>query len=229
MGDPAPTTPSASSRAAALLIRRRFGLSLPPPYIGDPGPEELIRVAQAVDGAAIAAVKWRVFGTTYRGLLSDRFLDRREVVPPVSYWTGRAMVPPSRRHRLFVWGRPGTVFGYLDCGPAASLIVGADDAREVGEVFELYVDPSAAGRGGGTRLLEAAEAWLTEVGLDELELSVLDRNLAARTFYERHGWSDSGARLPRELTTETIVEARYHKGPMRRPRQTRPAGCSADG
>lgn len=229
MGDPAPSSPSASSRSAAMLIRRRFGLSLPPPYIGEPGVEEPVRVAHAVDGAAIAAVKWRVFGTTYRGLFSDRFLDARGVVPPVSYWTGRAMVPPSRRHRLYVWGRPGTVFGYLDCGPVPSAIdvqgrgaagepptdegapTEGDGEAEVGEIFELYVDPSAAGRGGGGRLLNAAEAWLGDVGLSALELSVLDRNAAAREFYERHGWTDSGVRLDRDLSTETIQEARYQK------------------
>lgn len=218
MGDPAPSTPSEGSRAAAMLIRRRFGLALPPPFVGVPGSEEPIRVAQATDGAAIAAVKWRVFGSTYRGLFSDRFLDGRDVVPPVSYWTGRAMIPPSRRHRLFVWGRPGAVFGYLDCGPAESVVLreaGTETPTgdaEVGEVFELYVDPSATGRGGGTRLLEAAEAWLDDAGLASFELSVLDRNAAARAFYEHHGWTDSGVRVPRNLNTETIHEARFQKG-----------------
>lgn len=231
MGDPAPATADAAARAAARLVRRRFGLSLPPPFIGEPGPEEPIRVARAEDGAAVAAVKWRVFGTSYRGLFSDRFLDNRDVVPPVSYWTGRAMVPPSRRHRLLVWGRPGTVFGYLDCGPATAALTPADDATPtaavgagesagddhrdrsaVGEVFELYVDPSASAVGGGTRLLEAAEDWLGRAGLARLELSVLETNAAARTFYERRGWVDSGRRVVREVSGEHLIEARYEKG-----------------
>ncbi|MCU1352203.1 MAG: hypothetical protein JWM05_1412, partial [Acidimicrobiales bacterium] len=59
------------------------------PPSGDPLPP--VRPAAATDGAAIAAVKWRAFGTSYRGILPDELLDRREVVPPVAFWVGRAM------------------------------------------------------------------------------------------------------------------------------------------
>ena len=163
--DPAPATASKVATAQARLIRRRFGLALPIPFAAPPGDDEPVRVATAMDGPAVAAVKWRVFGTNYRGgVLPDTFLDSRDVVPPASFWVGRAMVPPSRRHRLLVWGRPGTVFGYVDCGPAhpddvtVDRRVGASGDLEVGEVWELYVDPSAQGRGGGARLLSAASA-----------------------------------------------------------------------
>lgn len=118
MGDPASDEAPPAAQRAAHLLRRRFGLALPPPFVGPPSPTEAVRPARVVDGAAIAAIKWRTFGTSYRGLLPDDFLDARGVVPPATYWTGRAMVPPSRHHRLLVWGRPGTVFGYLDAGPA---------------------------------------------------------------------------------------------------------------
>lgn len=118
LGGPAPDGAPASHQRAAALIRRRFGLALPPPFVVPPSDTEPVRPATAVDGAAIAAVKWRVFATSYRhGVLPDAFLDTRDVVPSASFWTGRAMVPPSRRHRLLVWGRPGTVRGYCDCGP----------------------------------------------------------------------------------------------------------------
>lgn len=118
LGDPAPATAPVHLVRRAELVRRRFGVALPPPFAAPPGPDDPIRPATAFDGAAIAAVKWRVFGTSYRGgVLPDDFLDRREVVPPPSFWVGRAMVPPSRRHRLLVWGRPGAVHGYIDTGP----------------------------------------------------------------------------------------------------------------
>jgi GNAT superfamily N-acetyltransferase len=166
-GDPPPLVADAADLRRAALIRRRFGLALPPPFVAAPAGDEPVRVAVATDGAAIAAVKWRAFGANYRGgVLSDAFLDRREVVPAVSFWVGRAMVPPSRRHRLFVWGRPGTVLGYLDAGP-----VHPDDAEpgspDAGEVYELYVDPAAQGRGGGLRLLRAAEEWFAAQGSSE--------------------------------------------------------------
>jgi len=209
MGDPAPSEATATDQRAALLVRRRFGLALPPPFVGPPAADQPIRPATAVDGVAIAAVKWRVFGTTYRvGVLPAAFLDRREVAPPASFWTGRAMVPPSRRHRLLVWGRPGSVFGYADCGP-----VHPDEASpaspEAGEVFELYVDPTAQGVGGGTQLLAAAEAWLGGVGYDRLELSTLASNRRAQAFYERHGWSATGSVAHVDPDDAAFDELRY--------------------
>ncbi|HEX2574789.1 MAG TPA: GNAT family N-acetyltransferase [Aquihabitans sp.] len=210
-GDPARAVAAEADLRSATLIRRRFGLSLPPPFAGTPSEEEPVRVAVAVDGAAVASVKWRAFGTSYRGVLPDAFLDEREVVPPVSFWTGRAMVPPSRRHRLLVWGRPGTVLGYADCGP-----VHLDDADpdhpDAGEVYELYVDPSVQGRGGGGQLLDAAEAWLADAGHRRVELSALAGNDRARRFYEQRGWAPTGRVTHVSLAAVAFDEVRYARG-----------------
>lgn len=223
MGDPAPPEATPAQARQAQLVRRRFGLALPTPFVGPPGAEEPVRVAAATDGAAIAAVKWRAFGSSYRGILPDAFLDSRDVVPPASFWTGRAMVPPSRKHRLLVWGRPGCVHGYLDCGPAHPEDVAADAAAEgdpapvdtaddvVGEVWELYVDPAAQHRGGGARLLAAAEEWLDGVGLHEQVLSVLGANAAARAFYVDRGWEPTGRTVPVDLGVVAFEEHRMRR------------------
>jgi ribosomal protein S18 acetylase RimI-like enzyme len=205
--------PSDAARRAAHLVRRRFGLALPPPFTAAPsaGDEERpIRRATAFDGAAIAAVKWRAFGVTYRGVLPDRFLDQREVVPPPAFWSGRAMVPPSPRYQLWVWGRPGEVFGYADTGP-----VHPDDASpdrpEAGELYELYVDPAAQGCGGGSRLLAEAEASLAASSAGWAELSVLDVNHRARAFYEARGWTDTGRVNHVDLGVVAFDERRYDR------------------
>lgn len=207
LGDPAPADAPPAARSRAALVRRRFGLALPPPFVDPPGVGEPIRRATAFDGAAIAAVKWRCFGTNYRGVFPDEFLDGRDVVPPASYWTGRAMVPPSRRHGLFVWGRPGTVHGYVDCGPAHPS--DRTGHRDVGEVFELYVDPSRQGGGGGRALLAEAEAFLAEVEFVDLELSVVDANVAGQAFYRSAGWSDTGRVLAVDLGVVAFGERRF--------------------
>lgn len=208
-GDPPPTEASRSEQRAADLIRRRFGLSLPPPFIGLPGTEEPVRVAVATDGPAIAAIKWRAFGTSYRGgVLADDFLDTRDVVPPASFWVGRAMLPPSRLHRLFVWGRPGTAFGYLDAGPVHP--EDADPSQPPsGEVYELYVDPVAQRAGGGARLLAAAETWFAAQGLTRVELATLESNPAAQAFYEQQGWERTGQVTPVDLGTVSFVQVRF--------------------
>lgn len=203
-----PIEASAGDRRSAELIRRRFGLALPPPFACVPGRDEPVRRAVATDGAAIAAVKWRAFGASYRGgVLSDAFLDRREVAPPPPFWVGRAMLPPSRRHRLLVWGRPGTVFGYADTGPVHDDDANAERA-EAGEVYELYVDPMAQRRGGGARLLAATEEEMVDWGAHWAELSVLDTNTDARAFYEAGGWVDTGQLTHVDLATVAFDERR---------------------
>lgn len=208
VGEPPKGATAAQQREAALL-RRRFGLALPPPFLAAVNVEAPVRVATAQDGPAIAAVKWRAFGASYRGgVLPDAFLDARGVVPPVSFWVGRAMVPPSRRHRLLVWGRPGTVAGYIDVGPVH--LEDADPGEpESGEVYELYVDPLAQGSGGGSVLLAAAEDWLRSVGYQRAELSVLDSNARAKAFYVASGWTPSGRLIPVDLGVVAFTEARF--------------------
>lgn len=208
-GDPPPVEAAPADARAADLIRRRFGLALPPPFIGHPEAAEPVRVATAADGAAIAAIKWRAFGANYRGgVLADAFLDQRGVVPPASFWVGRAMVPPSRRHRLLVWGRPGRVFGYLDAGPVHP--EDADpEAPESGEVYELYIDPVAQGCGGGGRLLDAAETWFRSAGFVRAELSTLVSNPAAQGFYRSRGWEPTGRIIPVDLGIVAFEEMRF--------------------
>lgn len=230
LGDPAPSVAPAGSQRRAELVRRRFGVALPPPFAGVPAAEEPIRPAVAHDGAAIASIKWRAFGTSYRGVLPDTFLDARDVVPPASFWTGRAMVQPSRRHRLLVWGRPGRVFGYVDTGPAhpddlpaASGAVEAGGPGAVGEVYELYVDPAAQGLGGGARLLAAGAAALADAGFARLELSVMARNERAQRFYRAQGWNPTGRVVHVDLGSLAFDEARFARG------STSDGGHASDG
>ena len=209
--DPA-AVPGAAERAPAALVRRRFGLSLPPPFadpLGDGADPPPVRPAAPTDGAAIAAVKWRTFGVSYRGVLPDDFLDRRDVVPPPSAWVNRATLPPSRQHALLVWGRPGEVHGYVDTGPARD---DDTDPARTGEVRELYVDPSAQRRGGGVLLLDAAVGRLAAAGLADCLLWVMAANSAGRAFYAAQGWAGDGATKQVALGSSTIEELRYHRG-----------------
>ncbi len=223
-GDPPAEVADAGSQRAAELLRRRFGLSLPPPFVRLPDTDIRVdnavpvRTAVAEDGAAVAAVKWRAFGVNYRGgVLADDFLDRREVYPEASFWTGRAMLAPTRQHRLLVWGRPGTVFGYADVGPVHP--EDADQARpDAGEVYELYVDPSAQGRGGGTALLRSTEDWFVAAGFSWAELNVLATNVAGQRFYRSHRWSPTGRTRHVDLGVVAFDEVRLARrlgGPFR--------------
>lgn len=219
-GDPPAEAADPVSQQAAHLLRRRFGLALPPPFAAAPGsgdPLPPVRTASAADSGAIAAIKWRAFGVNYRnGVLPDAFLDTRTVFPEASFWAGRAMLAPTRRHKLLVWGRPGTVFGYADVGPVHP--EDADPARpDAGEVYELYVDPLAQGRGGGTALLAGAEDWLASAGSGWAELNVLATNPAAQGFYRSRGWASTGRVRHVDLTSVVFDEVRLARRLARAP------------
>lgn len=61
----------------------------------------------------------------------------------------------------------------------------------VGLLDELYVVPALRGRGLGSGLLRAAEQVVRARGGDVLEINVDGDDLAARRFYERHGYRNS--------------------------------------
>jgi GNAT superfamily N-acetyltransferase len=72
-----------------------------------------------------------------------------------------------------------------------------------GWVEQLYVAPGWTGRGIGSRLLASAQAQQ-----DALELWVFESNVAARRFYERHGFVEVG-RTDGEGNEERAPDVRY--------------------
>ena len=64
------------------------------------------------------------------------------------------------------------------------------DARGA-NVWALFVDPRAEGRGHGSRLHDTMVEWLWTNGLDTLWL-VTGAHTKARGFYERRGWRCAG-------------------------------------
>jgi GNAT superfamily N-acetyltransferase len=56
----------------------------------------------------------------------------------------------------------------------------------------LFVSGDVRGRGVGSALLDAVDAWADAHGRD-LRLVVLDQDAAARRLYERRGWQHTGS------------------------------------
>jgi GNAT superfamily N-acetyltransferase len=197
------------------LARRRFGVALPPPFVAVPAaPAALpIRPADPADGAAIAAVQRRAWRHSYRGLLSDRFLDELDFSYLGAYWAGRATVSPTPRHRLLVAGGRGEVHGVVDVGPSRDDDVdhGPDGLPAVGEVRSLYLDPSVQAGGLGSALLATAVEVLDAQGSPEAVLWVVEGNAPARRFYERRGWAADGGRKVTPVEDEELTEVRYRR------------------
>ena len=151
--------------------------------------------------ASVHVESWRaayaeVFPADYLAGLS--FDERHE------HWT---RLLSEGGYDVFVAERDGQVAGFASVGPTED----NDRSAVRGELFALYVEPSAWGRGLGCALLARAEQALRETGFDEATLWVLKDNPRARDVYAAAGWSAGGGR---KLLTESGVDAvaiRYRK------------------
>jgi GNAT superfamily N-acetyltransferase len=75
------------------------------------------------------------------------------------------------------------------------------------DLFGMFVEPEARGRGVGAALVEAVIAWARARGAAWLHLGVTSTNHAAMALYERCGFRPTGTRQRLEHTpTLTVVE-----------------------
>jgi GNAT superfamily N-acetyltransferase len=108
---------------------------------------------------------------------------------------------------VFVAELDGAVAGFVSCGTSED----QDEQAAPGELYALYVEPSAWGKGLGRALLARAEQALRGAGFDEALLWVLEDNPRARRLYEAAGWAADGARKPRTRGGTTAAAVRYRK------------------
>ncbi|WP_302080116.1 GNAT family N-acetyltransferase [Salinibaculum rarum] len=76
-----------------------------------------------------------------------------------------------------------------------------DGAR--GIVENIFVEPSYRDRGVGERLLQAAEAELTQRGAETIALEVMAENQDARRFYRRQGYEPHRVELEKSVESDT--------------------------
>jgi GNAT superfamily N-acetyltransferase len=143
-------------------------------------PSITYRPATPADAESIAdlhALSWR---QSYRGILSDAYLDgdverdRREV------WLSRLAYPAPNQY-LLVAEAEGQLRGFV-CA------FGDDNPRWGTLVDNLHVRQDLKGQGVGTALLERVGEWV-KAGRQHagFYLWVFEENHAARRFYENRG------------------------------------------
>jgi GNAT superfamily N-acetyltransferase len=146
-----------------------------------------LRAATAVDAAAIAALHAASWRATYRGSLRDDYLDGEVGAERLALWTERLARPAANQHVLVA--DDGEPIGF-------ACAYGCDDEQFGTQLDNLHVRHDRHGGGVGARLIAAVAAWCaaTHPGTG-LYLWVVDRNAAARRFYDRLGGVDVGGDL----------------------------------
>ncbi|GAA1812371.1 GNAT family N-acetyltransferase [Planosporangium flavigriseum] len=147
-----------------------------------------VRPATVDDADQTGRVHVRSWQVGYRGLMPDAVLD------------GLDPVARAARHReILARAEPGTAtfVAVVDAAVVGFASVGdyrdGSDPDGAGEVYAIYVDPSAWGAGAGRALMDAAVAYLTTTGPRPVRLWALDGNERARRFYERYGFLADGS------------------------------------
>ena len=133
----------------------------------------VIRDARDTDIKSIAALHVANQKTTYRGLLSDEYLDRLDVGAGAEKWAGYL------RHagqRIFVACDGSAFLGFAACRA---------DAELPGCLYldSLHVLPEARGQGVGTSLVRRAGRFAGENGYDGMSVCIVRGNETARRLY----------------------------------------------
>lgn len=166
----------------------------------DPGSIH-IRKAAVEDAAAIARVHVRTWQSTYRGLLSDEFLDGLSIERREQSWR-ETLAENEPLELTLVAEEGGEVVGFANCGPEKN-----GDSLYRGEVYTIYVLQTAQRKGTGTELIRAAARELMARGLSSLLIWVFAEN-PFRPFYEALGGRLVGEQ-PVEIGEQTLTEVAY--------------------
>jgi len=138
--------------------------------------------------AEIHTFGWRY---AYRGIVSDEHLFN---VMSVTKRIERLTEIFSASEKEGSWSGSDN-FVYDDGILKAFLAVGPGRDEDKPHAFELggiYVDPCLQGQGIGKALVAHCEKIAAERGYNEIFLWTFDKNTAARTFYEKLGYTHDG-------------------------------------
>lgn len=145
----------------------------------------VVRAAGCGDAAAVARIHVDAWRATYRGLVPDAYLAALSYARREEWWRGILCDGglAVRRQCAFVADEPGgEVAGFAHGGLATG-----DEPDFQGELYSLYLLPTAQRRGTGRALLTAVMARLAADGVTSLLAWVLAENQPARRFYEALG------------------------------------------
>jgi GNAT superfamily N-acetyltransferase len=163
-----------------------------------------LRDARPDDALEVAAVHVRSWQAAYRGLVPDAFLDGMKPEERAARYTFGDTDAGGPRTVLAT--EAGSVTGFATYGPCRD-----PDASGCGELYAIYLDPSAWGRGTGRALIAEARDRLAGDGFVTGVLWVLAGNARARNFYEMDGWSGDGTEQTVAIGGAELSEVRYRR------------------
>jgi ribosomal protein S18 acetylase RimI-like enzyme len=168
----------------------------------------IVRRARLPDAPAMAAVHVDSWRAAYLGLVPIAVLNQLSVRTRTASWTRILTEGEARGSRSWVAVRGGRILGFVSAGPTRD----DDDHRgRVGEVYAIYLAPTAWGHGLGGELLRTAEDDLCERGYRAATIWVLAGNTRARRFYEQCGYDADGGAQNETIGPAVLPSVRYRR------------------
>jgi GNAT superfamily N-acetyltransferase len=161
-----------------------------------------VRRAAAGDAPAIARVRVESWGTTYRGMIPDAYLDAMQVEASVALWD-RVLTSGPNTTSVFVAEHATDIVGFA-CGTMLKVPKHDLDA----ELAAVYLRREYQRAGLGRRLVGAVVGAQREHGATGLLTWVIAGNRAARKFYEGLG-GELVVEQPFQWDGMDLVEAGY--------------------
>ncbi|MFC7364623.1 GNAT family N-acetyltransferase [Bhargavaea changchunensis] len=143
----------------------------------------IVRRAQPGDERAMAEVHVRSWRTTYRGIVSEEYLDSLEIEERENRW--RSGISHTE---AFVAEDLEGIVGFANGGQERSGNYPGYD----GELYAIYLLKECQGQGAGHELVRQVAIALNKAGFHSLLVRVL-RNNPSRYFYEALGGVRLGA------------------------------------
>jgi ribosomal protein S18 acetylase RimI-like enzyme len=139
-----------------------------------------LRAATAVDAEALAALHAGSWQRSYRGMMSDAFLDGGALDNRRHVWRERLATPDADR-LVMVADDGARLVGFI------CVFARVEDSRGA-YIDNLHVVPDWQGRGLGRALMRSAAEWVCrkQPGAG-VYLYVMEANATARAFYDRLG------------------------------------------
>ncbi len=140
----------------------------------------IFRKAEKNDVATIANLHAESWRKTYRGMMSDAYLDGNVFAERQTHWQNRLGTPTENQY-ILVAENEGELLGFV-------CVYGADDTKWGSLIDNLHVRPDLKGQGIGKQLIQKAMVWAKEnYPKQGVYLWVFEANLPSRGFYEAMG------------------------------------------
>ena len=142
-------------------------------------PPLTLRDATLQDLALINDIHVRSRRATYRGQVSDHYLDVTMPASSLEDWRGKLPL---------LLGDQGCVFIAESSGRPVGFVCAYTPSEGNTYINNLHALPEHKGLGVGSALLEAVALWAHVNGARSMHLKVLESNKPAIGFYESRGW-----------------------------------------